>query len=180
MDILITTLSSSVIVGLFVFIFQQSFKTRLGQLSKRMDESIAYRSKDFDQSFTAINEVWKAATLLEEYIKFDFAESVQSGMVTNKSIRPLWLAIKQHMALLPDLIYIPTQQFLDGFGKDWENHCSETIRLWNDAVKNPGEKEEIQEQLNVLFKNHREKLAADMQDLRIVYRNYISEHFEKS
>ncbi|MBV1929216.1 MAG: hypothetical protein KUG81_06860 [Gammaproteobacteria bacterium] len=181
MDVLVTTLSSSVIVGVFVFVFQQSFKTKLDQLSKRMDESIAYRSKDFDQSFSAINEVWKSVTLLEEYIKFDFAEDIQNGKVSNKPLRPLWLAIKQNMALLPDQIYSPTQEFLDKFGKSWESHCSETIRLWNLSVGRPeDEKGKIQEELNQLFKSFRENLSSEMNALRGIYRGYISEHFEKS
>jgi hypothetical protein len=181
MDMLITTLSSSVIVGVFVFVFQQSFKAKLGQLTKRMDESIAYRSKDFDQSFSAINEVWKSVTLLEEYIKFDFSTDVQNGEVTNKPLRPLWLGIKQNMALLPDQIYLPTQEFLDTFGKNWEAHCTETIRLWNLAIVKPDdEKNELQEQINKLFKDFRSNLGFEMGELRSVYRNYIGEHFEKS
>ena len=111
MEILITIMGSSAIVGLFVFIFQQSYKAKLQELSKRLDESITYRSKDFDQSFVAINAVWKSVVKLEDYIKFEYPKDIDNGNITSEPIRPLWLEIKQSMALLPDQIFDPTDSF---------------------------------------------------------------------
>lgn len=180
MEILITTLSSSVIVGIFVFIFQQSYKAKLQQLSKRLDESIIYRSKDFDQSFVAINEVWKSIAKLEDYIKFDYAKDIDKGSITSEPIRPLWLEIKQSMALLPDPIFEPTNEFLEQFGKSWDQNCSEIIKLVNLAVENPEQHEALKLQVNDLLNKYRNELAKEMLHLRCVYRTYISEHFEKS
>ena len=180
MEILTSVITSSVVVGIFVFIFQASFKEKLNILSKRVDESISYRSKDFDQSFTAISSVWKSIVLLEDYIKFGFSGDIDRGKITSEPLRPLWLEIKQSMALLPDQIFIPTDEFLNKFADSWEKNCSEIISLANQVVENPQNREALKTQVNEKLKVFRQSLEKNMMELRGVYREYISQHFEKS
>lgn len=179
MELLISILSSSAIAGLLVFLFKESFKSKLSIVRSKLDRLERYQDKDFEHAFSAINEIWIAFTRLDDYLRFDFPIEISQGKIDSRSLRPYMLKIRESMALLPDDIYQVTQECLDEISKQWEICASKVVELTKLSKAGQHDQSELLNEANKSREQMSDNMAAQLNTLRLKYRKHVSAYQEK-
>lgn len=174
MEILISVLSSSAIAGIFVFLFKESFKAKLSIVKAKLDKLDRYQDKDYDHSFKSINDIWVAFSGLDDYLRFDFPIDISKGKIDSRSLRTHLLKIRESMALLPESVYVVTEQCLEEISREWEICAKEIVRLTNLNAEGSHEPKNLLEEANKCRTKMTDNMAVSLNNLREAYRAHVA------
>lgn len=176
MDILITVLSSSAIVGIFVFLFKEGFRNKIELLKKDIDAIKSYQTRDYDQCILAMKKIWEELAEIDDYTRHVLAEHIKNGEIKSMSVRKNYLTIRKEMALLPEEIYEATERCLKSMLEHWHvtmRAISNEVEIGRAGIKSHKVcAESVNSKLDELRNYYRNELS----ELRKMYREYILKH----
>lgn len=180
MDILISIITSTTVVGILTFIFKEKYKHKITLLSKDIDSLKTYKAKDFDYTNQAIKNIWHELALIDDYLRHGLAQDIESGILSNLKLRPFLLNIKKETILLPNELYNLTEKCLDDMSESWSNELSKVVNDINLVKSNKLTENKCMENTNNNLNNLRKTFSTSLLKLRKKYRDYITNHWKKN
>ena len=176
MDILISVITSSTILGIVLFIFKESFKAKLAQIAKDLDLLKSYQIKDFDNSSEAIKKIWASLARIDDYAKQGITQDIEAGKLNNLSLRPYHLEIQEAMVFLPEDIYQSTQECLNSMSEAWKKNHSNIVGIVKANKGDKTKEENCVGEVNSCLEILRAEFEVSLKKLRKDYRSYFVKH----
>ncbi len=180
MEILTTIITSSIVVGIFVFVFKESFKAKLESISKDIDSIKSFQEKDFDYVSDSMKKIWGNLADIDDYLRHGIAHDIDKGQLSNMPLRPYLLEIKKEMALLPDDIYVPTETCLSMMSDEWVSTMGKIEKVASSGREGKQTEKECIDGVNSHLSELRAEFNKYLSDLRTDYRAYISKHVKNT
>lgn len=180
MDILVSIITSSVVVGILKFLFEEKYKQKIALLSKDVDFLKANEAKDFDYANQAIRNIWNELLAFDDFIRYDLPKNVESGNFNNSKIREFLLNIKKETISLPNELYDLTENCLDDILINGMDTMNKFVYDFNLFKKGKLLEDEVLENTNKNLNNFQEKFNESLILLRKEYREYITKHSTKN
>ncbi|HCG8164532.1 hypothetical protein WOB87_12520 [Vibrio parahaemolyticus] len=175
-EIITTILTSSLITGLFVFLFKESYKAKLNQLSKDLDSIKSYQAKDYDSVTSSIKSIWGHLADIDDYMRNGIAKDIEKGSISNQPLQPFLLAINKEMVFLPEQIYKTTDSSLEKLSNIYCKTINDIGSFVNGARDDLEKQKQAPKQVNSILSESRYEFDLVLKDLRKEFREYIEKH----
>ncbi|MBN3133278.1 hypothetical protein [Pectobacterium brasiliense] len=178
MEILTSILTSTFVSGVFAFVFKEMLKTRLDSMKRKIETVIAYQSKDFDATREEVSKIWSSFSKLDDYFSYELSKEIESGKLSNETFRKYSLDIRTRMALLPENLYEACDNMLNDISESFNESMRNISALTKEYL--PTQSEFSLEKANKELEDLREFSRSQLLNLRTLFREYITEHIQKS
>jgi hypothetical protein len=178
MEILSTIITSSIVTGILVFVFKESYKHKLDILIKDLDFLRNHQSKDFTKVQDSFSEVWSLLVELEDYLNYNLSVELQSGNISNKEFRKKRLLIKQNSIWLPESLHDKTNIALNNIANHFESTVNQFVKAINEKKPELRDNEKILEDTNQALKTLNLKTKEELETLKKEFRQFKTSFIE--
>lgn len=180
MEIIISVVTSTAIVAVLVFVFKESFKSKLEVIKREIEIIRANQSKDLDFTREAITAIWSCFARLDDNLRYDFPIEIASGNISPESIRPFLLEIRTKMVLLPEELYEACDLALFNLRESWNTSSNKILQLTKGYHSDRSQHDANLVKANDALDELKKSVEQQLIDLRKLFREYITKQIQKS